>query len=341
MMRLLHRCDLFRVVQDRENHLTPATAYGAAVSLVTTLLLAVLLFGEFYSYFSGHKNCHITPSVFKNTLDAEAQRKVDTLHFSISLPFIPCDRVATETLSPWGHDVEVERETLVWLSHIPHGSYTGESSVAYIVGEVLDGDERGCLVTGTAPIAVVSSSFNIVLRNYRLEDSRRLRPDFKIHYFSAGNAYEDWGVPQIRRQTLEPMSGFQSSFNLQQPYFYQFFLQLIQTTVDLPGREDRFGYQYTAFYSMLRYNGQGRPPGLYFAYKPSPFSMDCAVQHDTISHFIINLCAVVGGVYTVAGMVEAGLEWLARERRLRETAASHRRNAEALLSASRDHPATA
>lgn len=340
-MRLLHRCDLFRVVQDKENHLTPATPYGAAVSIATTVLLVILLVGEVYSYFSGHKNCHITPSAFKNTLDDAARREVDTLHFAISLPNIPCHRVATETVTAWEHDQEAERNTRLWLYHIPYGAITHNSTSAYIAGEAVPEGDRGCHITGTAPISGKPASFNVLIKDYRVEDSARYRPDFRIHYFSAGNAYRDWGVPQIRRQTLEPMSGFRSAYGLKEPYFFQFFLQLIQTTVDRPGKDDRFGYQYTAFYSMLRYNGQGRAPGLYFSYKPSPFSMDCAVQYDTISHFAVNLCAVVGGVYTVAGIVEAGLEWVSRERRLREAAARNRRGAEALQSGAARPPMTA
>ncbi|CAC9517471.1 conserved hypothetical protein [Leishmania infantum JPCM5] len=338
MMRLLHKCDLFRVVQDSENHLTPATPYGAAVSIATMTVLVILFIGECYGYVSGHQNCHITPSAFKNILDADMQRKVDRLHFSISLPYMPCHRIATETVSVFAHDEQAERDTHISLYHIPYGSYVSNSSAAYISGEVLSGTEHGCLVTGTAPIAAKPSSFNIILKDYRVEDSRKYRPDFQIHHFSGGNAYGDWGVPQVRHQTLEPMSGFKSAHGLQEPYFFQFFLQLIPTTVDLAGKDSRVGYQYTAFHSMLRYNGQGRAPGLYFSYKLSPFSMDCAVQYDTLSHFVVNLCAVVGGVYTVAEMVEAGMEWLARERRLREVSARNRRNAEALKNAAGGAP---
>uniref|UniRef100_A0AAW3B2J6 Endoplasmic Reticulum-Golgi Intermediate Compartment (ERGIC) n=1 Tax=Leishmania utingensis TaxID=653362 RepID=A0AAW3B2J6_9TRYP len=339
-MRLLHKCDLFRVVQDSENHLTPATPYGAAISIATTVVLMILLISEAYGYFSGHKNCHITPSAFKNTLDADTQRRLDRLHFSIALPYMPCHRIATETVSGLEHNEETERDTDVRLYHIPYGSFASNSSAAYISGEALSEVERGCLVTGTAPIAARPASFNIILKDNTMADFRIHRPDFQIHYFSAGNAYKDWGVSQIRRQTLEPMSNFKSATDPLRRQFHQFFLQLIPTTVNLPGKDDRFGYQYTAFYSLVRYSGHGRAPGLYFSYRLSPFSMDCIVQYDTISHFLVNLCAVVGGVYTVAGMVGAGLEWLVRERRLKEVSARNRRNAETLKNAAGEAPFT-
>ncbi|KAG5471571.1 hypothetical protein GH5_01373 [Leishmania sp. Ghana 2012 LV757] len=337
-MRLLRQCDLFRVVQDTENHLTPATPYGAAVSIATTAVLLVLLISELYGYCLGHKNCHITPSAFKNTLDAEVQRTLDRLHFSISLPYMPCHRVATETMTALGHDMPTEQDTKVWLYHIPYGSYAADSPAAYLSSEELSEEERGCLIKGTAPIAPRPASFNIILRDYRVEESGNYRPEFQIHHLSAGNAYDNWAIPQIRRQTLEPMSGFKSAQSLQRPYFYQFFLQLIPTTVSVPSEDDRFGYQYTAFHSVQEYNGRGRAPGLYLAYKLSPFAMDCVVQYDTISHFVVHLCAVVGGVYTVAGMVEAGLEWLARQRRLREVSARNHRNAQALQSTAGEAP---
>ncbi|GET91017.1 hypothetical protein, conserved [Leishmania tarentolae] len=332
-MRLLHKCDLFRVVQDSESHLTPATPYGAAVSIATTIVLVILFMCECHAYVHGHRNCHVAPSTFTNTLDADAQRTVDRLHFSISLAYIPCHRLATETVSGFVHDEQTERDTHVSLYHIPYGSYTSSSSTAYTPGEALSEREKGCLVTGTAPIAAKPSSFNIILNNYKVEDSTKYRPDFQIHHFSGGNSYSDWGVPQIGHRTLEPMSGFKTAIGLRDPYFFQFFLEFIPTTVDLGGTDSRLGYQHTAFYSTLRYNGMGRAPGLYFSYKRSSFSMDCAVQYDTMSHFLVNLCAVVGGVYSVAEMVEGGLEWLARERRLREVSARNRSSAEAVRNA--------
>ncbi|KAG5471259.1 hypothetical protein LSCM1_01332 [Leishmania martiniquensis] len=332
-MRLLHKCDLFRVVQDREKHLTPATPYGAVFSIATAAVLVILLIGELLGYYSGHHHCHITPSAFKNTLDAETQRTLDRLHFSISLPFMPCHRIGTETMTASAHDTQTEQDTKVSLYHIPYGSYAADSPAAYLPGEALSGAQRGCLIKGTAPMSAAPASFNIILKDYRVEDSKMYRPDFQIHHFSAGNVYDNWGVPQIRRQTLEPMSGVRRNYSLQKPYFYQFFLQLIPSTVRLPREDDRFGYQYTAFDSVLQYNGQGRAPGLYFSYKLSPFAMDCAVQYDAIGHFLVHLCAVLGGVYTVAGMVEAGLEWLARERRLREASARNHANAERFKSA--------
>jgi hypothetical protein len=330
-MRLLHKCDLFRVVQDRENHLTPATTYGAAVSIATTVVLVILLLGEVHGYFSGHKNCHITPATFKNTLDEDARRSVDVIHYAISLPFIPCHRVLTETITMNMHDVAVEQQAQMQLFHIPYGSHDASVSTRYLPGELPREGDRGCFINGTTPLSAARASFNVVIKDYVVTDSRKLHPDFVVNEFYIGNLYSDWGVPQIRRGTLQALSGFRAEYKLASPYFYQFYLQLIQTTVDRPGKDDRFGYQYTAYYSMLQYNGYGRAPGLYFSYQPSPYSMDCEVSYDTISHFTVNLCAVAGGVYTVASILEAGLEWLARERRLRETAANNKRNAEALM----------
>lgn len=330
-MRLLHKCDLFRVVQDKENHLTPATPYGAAVSIATTVILVVLLIGEVRSYFNGHKSCHITPSTFKNTLELEGRRQVDTIHYAITLPFIPCHRVATETVTMYGHDLAAEKDAQVLLHHIPYGSHDASTATRYLDGELPREGDRGCYIQGTTPLSTVHASFNVIIKDYKPLDSVRLRPDFVINEFYIGYQYSDWGVPQIRRQTLQPLSGFSREYQLRVPYFYQFYLQLIQTTVDRPGKDDRFGYQYTAYYSLLQYNGNGRAPGLYFSYQPSSYSMDCKVSYDTISHFTVNLCAVAGGVYTVAGILEAGLEWVARQRRLRETSATNKRNAETLL----------
>ncbi|KPI90336.1 hypothetical protein ABL78_0563 [Leptomonas seymouri] len=330
-MRLLHKCDLFREVQDKENHLSPPTPHGAVVSIATTLVLVVLLVGEIHGYLSGHKSCHITPSTFKNTLGADARRELDTIHFAITLPYIPCSRVATETLTNYGHNLAVEMATQIQLFHIPYGSRNTSTSTRFLSGELPSESDRGCFMKGLTPLSSARASFNVIIKDYLVNDSLKLHPDFELNEFYIGHQYSDWGVPQIRRQTLQPLSGFGASYEMKSPYFFQFFLQLIPTTVDRPGKDDRFGYQYTAYYSMLRYSGHGRAPGLYFSYQPSSFSMDCEVAYDAISHFMVHLCAVIGGVYTVASILEAGLEWVARERRLREVSAQNRHKAEAFV----------
>ncbi|KAG5184554.1 endoplasmic reticulum vesicle transporter-domain-containing protein [Tribonema minus] len=48
-------------------------------------------------------------------------------------------------------------------------------------------------------------------------------------------------------------------------------------------------------------------PGVFFVYDMAPFMLEVEVWQQPLSHFLIRLCAVVGGVYAVSGMLDQAL----------------------------------
>lgn len=54
--------------------------------------------------------------------------------------------------------------------------------------------------------------------------------------------------------------------------------------------------------------GKGRHvPGLFFFYELSPIKIKITEQRNSFLHFLTNVCAVVGGVFTVSGIIDAGI----------------------------------
>ena len=47
------------------------------------------------------------------------------------------------------------------------------------------------------------------------------------------------------------------------------------------------------------------PPGVYFFYDLSPIKVTFTEQHVSFFHFLTSVCAIIGGVFTVAGIVDA------------------------------------
>ncbi|KAE8800684.1 putative amidohydrolase ytcJ [Hordeum vulgare] len=47
------------------------------------------------------------------------------------------------------------------------------------------------------------------------------------------------------------------------------------------------------------------PPGVYFFYEFSPIQVDCTEENTSLLHLLTNICAIVGGIFTVAGIIDS------------------------------------
>jgi hypothetical protein len=47
------------------------------------------------------------------------------------------------------------------------------------------------------------------------------------------------------------------------------------------------------------------PPGVFFYYDLSPIKVIFEEQHVEFLHFLTNVCAIVGGIFTVSGIVDS------------------------------------
>lgn len=50
--------------------------------------------------------------------------------------------------------------------------------------------------------------------------------------------------------------------------------------------------------------GESGMPGIFFQYELSPLMVKYTEKERSFGHFITNLCAIIGGVYTVAGLFD-------------------------------------
>jgi len=48
-------------------------------------------------------------------------------------------------------------------------------------------------------------------------------------------------------------------------------------------------------------------PGVFLVYEFTPFMVQKIEKQEPLSHFLTSVCAIIGGVFTVAGMADAAL----------------------------------
>lgn len=331
-MRLLLKCDLFRMVQDKDKHLTPANRYGATMTIAMYVLLAILLLGEFADYFRGHRQCSLAPaSKFANTSFLELL-KLRKVHTVVTFPYIPCSRLKAEILSYDSTEPdEVKGAVQVVKYATPLGSYAElpEFPFPYEAGQI-DAEEMGCTIKVDSPLPPFPVMFNLIVNQLDRSQGAQTRSDHVIHELRLGGEDVTGLVPQVTKETAEPLSGtiHRNQLPGAAPYFFLFYVQYLRTQVVRPRLPPVSGFQYTSQESLITYNGRGLAPGVYMRLIPSAYSILCTAQYDSIGHFLINLCAVVGGVYTIFSFIELGVETLARYRRQQERAFQNALNTE-------------
>lgn len=48
-------------------------------------------------------------------------------------------------------------------------------------------------------------------------------------------------------------------------------------------------------------------PGVFFSYEISPLMVKYTEKKESFGHFATNICAIIGGVFTVAGLIDTFL----------------------------------
>lgn len=51
--------------------------------------------------------------------------------------------------------------------------------------------------------------------------------------------------------------------------------------------------------------GEGGLPGIFFTYEMSPMMVKYSEQHKSLGHFLTGVCAIIGGIFTVAGLIDS------------------------------------
>ena len=46
-------------------------------------------------------------------------------------------------------------------------------------------------------------------------------------------------------------------------------------------------------------------PGVFFVYKMNPYMVRIDRRRQSLTHFLVNLCAIAGGVYAVSGLLDS------------------------------------
>ncbi|KAG9158442.1 hypothetical protein Leryth_013175 [Lithospermum erythrorhizon] len=174
------------------------------------------------------------------------------------------------------------------------------------IQKVKDEEGEGCNIHGSLEVNRVAGNFHFSVgksfhqSSFNLEDLIDLQSEnYNISHKINKLAFGDY-VPAV----VNPLDGV--SWMQDRPHgMYEYFIKVVPTIyTDIRGHTINSNqFSVTEHYKSPE---EGRSvPGVFFFYDLSPIKVTFTEEHVSFLHLLTNVCAIVGGVYTVAGIVDS------------------------------------
>jgi len=173
--------------------------------------------------------------------------------------------------------------------------------------------EEGCQAFGHLLVNKVAGNFHFapgksfVAHHVHIHDlgslgGKRFNLTHKINHLSFGDAYPGIMNPLDKTHSADERGSTMT----------QYYVKIVPTTYHYLSSPN--APVYTNQYSVTKHEkqisllaGDSGLPGVFFMYEFSPMMVKVSERSKSFLHFLTSLCAIVGGVFTVAGLLDAFL----------------------------------
>ena len=283
----------------------------------------LLLINEYHNY----KRTYVTTLTY-----VDKNRGADQIQVNIDIEFYnyPCDLLSIELRNDLGLKVQNIEGNLTKYSldekHeiISQKPYTLENlgrfghdhdHIAQPDYELLKKEinaKQGCKLKGHFFIDSVPGSFIISAKAFyptidRLKreamDKYNLEHVIKEFYFGESEEKSFFSFFGLKSNRLTNTLRNKKRLNDKNQMIYQYYLKIVPSKNKYTKGNEVNKYQYTFnSFSDFTYNNL---PALYFKYDLSPITIEYKYNKMSFLTFLINIFAILGGVFTVAGIIDA------------------------------------
>lgn len=178
-------------------------------------------------------------------------------------------------------------------------------------------NEEGCQLVGNIEVLRVPGNFHIsshafgsIISRLSSEGLYKFDISHTINHISFGNEAD---INHIKNNfntgILNPIDGISKAYG-KEDKLYEYFLKVVPTEyTDLEGN-NYHAHQFTA--NSNEVESKMMVPTVIFRYDISPILVKIKQSRQNIFHFFIQICAIVGGMFTVVGIVDHLLHKLTR-----------------------------
>ncbi|KAH8514643.1 hypothetical protein H0E87_007461 [Populus deltoides] len=173
---------------------------------------------------------------------------------------------------------------------------------------IKDEEGEGCNINGSLEVNRVAGSFHFApwksfhQSNFMIQDLLDLQKDsYNISHRINRLAFGDY-FPGV----VNPLAGIQLMHDTPNGV-QQFFIKVVPTIyTDIRGRTVHSNqYSATEHFKKSELTPLDSLPGVYFFYDFSPIKVIFKEEHISFLHFMTSICAIIGGIFTIAGIIDS------------------------------------
>lgn len=326
-MKTVKRFDLYRKVP---RDLTEPTLSGAAVSCCTVTFAIYLFFSEFAVFMrrSWESEMFIDESRTEEKLQ---------ININVTLPAMPCELLSFDAQDVMGsHEVDAHGHLFkdrltskgdVIATEEMKGSHYGASSgltrhfsFGYDNQDVdrirkMINSGEGCRVAGWVKVNKVPGNVHLSTYSHSYlfgslyQEARNINISHRVEHLSFGVDTDISYVTKNFKDTgiVSPLDGVEQIALAKKEgsgidtAIYEYYTKVVPTTYRALDQPPVHVYQFTANSNKIQ---NQQMPSLYFRYDFSPVTVRYTEKRESTSHFLVQICAVIGGVFTVAGLLD-------------------------------------
>lgn len=313
-MSLFSSLKKFDIYRDVPKDLTEQTVTGAVVSVLCALLVAFLFVSEFAAYL----RVDTVSEMFVNPDTEQHSHATISIRMNFTVPAMPCAITSVDVQDVMGsHIMDYGGQLNRWRTDsngqllfdaagrpMPHDSVPPEQQKG-----------EGCNVQGTLVVKQVPGNFHVSAHAhgqllsvfYPNFPRETLNCSHYIHELLFGDTDE---LRAVHEASLSPLAGSRK-VAIEEPgdhgaaRSYEYFIKVVPTQFEKLSGSIVESYQYVSNSNVIV--GRFQMPAIYFRYDFSPITVRFSQRTQGFAHFLVQLCAIVGGVVTVLGIVNGAV----------------------------------
>lgn len=300
----------FDVYRKLPQDLTEPTVSGAVVSVVACSFMFLLFLSELNTYLT------ISTST-EMFVDINRGGEKLVINIDVIFPRYPCSVVSLDAQDIMGSHVMNVEGSMKKIRTDRSGTSLSEEDllnsgqVDTQAARLQFENKEGCRLKGNIKVNKVPGNFHISSHAYHDKiysiighEIGKLDFSHEIVHLSFGEN-QDLQVIQstFHEGVLSPLDTVKKikSENVKEAVSYEYYIKVVPTTYKTLKNEEFYVHQFTA--NSNEYRSEGAP-AVYFRYDLSPVTVKFSQVQESFFHFIVQVCAIVGGVFTVAGLLE-------------------------------------
>lgn len=289
--------------------LTEPTMAGAAISVVCIALMFILFCGELVDYWS--------PALRTDMFVAQDTGSDGRLRVTVDMSFwrLPCFALGFDVLDALGRHEMGVAATLKYQRLARDGNAVGDFTPGRGNQAEFPGmREEGCRVHGYVMVNKVPGNFHVSSHGMENVVMQYLGGNIDVQhtinelYFGEVNLEGSTSKKSAMQQgydgEIHPLNGHSQRHDGH--YHYEYHLDIVPT-IFAHKRSKKGDNADRAYQMAVAQHHQEAPPGhmpaAFFRYQLSPITVKFSRERTSFLHFLTYVCAIVGGVYSVANML--------------------------------------